>query len=188
MQGCRKPSTYLFIFFNSVPEKHNKVRHACTGYISFLQSVSQFSRSVMSDSLGPHGLQHARPHCPSPTPGIYSNSCPLSWWCHPTILSSVVPFSSCLQSFPASGPFVMRQLFRIRWLKYWSFSFSISLSDEYLRLISFSIKWFDPLIVQESQESSPTLQFQSISSIMFSLLYGPTLTYIHDYWKNHSFD
>ena len=65
----------------------------------------QFSRSVVSDSLWPHGLQHARPPCPSPTPGVYSNSCPLSRWCHPTISSSVVPFSSHLQSFPASGSF-----------------------------------------------------------------------------------
>ena len=70
-----------------------------------------FSRSVMSDSLWPHGLQHARPPCPSPTPGVYSKSYPLSWWCHPTISSSLVPFSSCLQSFPASGSFPMSQLF-----------------------------------------------------------------------------
>ena len=72
---------------------------------------SQFSRSVMSDSLRPHESQHARPPCPSPTPGIYPNSCPLSRWCHPTISSSVVPFSFCLQSFPASGSFPMSQLF-----------------------------------------------------------------------------
>ena len=75
-------------------------------------SSVQFSRSVVSDSLRPHGLQHARPPCPSPTPGVYSNSCPLSWWCHPTISSSsVIPFSSCLQCFPASGSFQMSQLF-----------------------------------------------------------------------------
>ena len=71
----------------------------------------QFSCSVMSDSLRPHGLQHTRPLCPSPTTGAYSNSCPLSWWCHPTISSSLVPFSSCLQSFPASGSFPMSQFF-----------------------------------------------------------------------------
>ena len=65
----------------------------------------QFSLSVMSNSLRPHRLQHARPPCPSPTPGVYSNSSPLSWWCHPAISSSVVPFYSCLQSFPASGSF-----------------------------------------------------------------------------------
>ena len=71
----------------------------------------QFSHSVVSDSLRPHGLQHARPPCPSPTPGFCSNSCPSSQWCHPTISSSVVPFSSCLKSFPASGSFPMSWLF-----------------------------------------------------------------------------
>ena len=71
----------------------------------------QFSHSVVSDSLQPHELQHTRPPCPLPTPRVYSNSCPLSWWCHPAILSSVVPFSSCPQSLPASGSFPMSQLF-----------------------------------------------------------------------------
>ena len=71
----------------------------------------RFSRSVVSSSLQPHGLQHTRLPCPSPTPGAYSNSRPLSWWCHPTISSSVEPFSSCLQSFPASGSFQMSQFF-----------------------------------------------------------------------------
>ena len=71
----------------------------------------QFGCSVVSDSLRSHGLQYARFPCPSPTPGIYSNSCPLSWWCHPMISSSVVHFSSCLQSFPASGSFLINQLF-----------------------------------------------------------------------------
>ena len=78
---------------------------------SFSHSLSQFSRSVVSNSLRPHGLQHARPPYPSPTPGAYSNSCPLSRWCHPTISSSVTPFSSCLQSFPASGSLPMSQFF-----------------------------------------------------------------------------
>ena len=82
-----------------------------------IQSASlQFSHSVVSDSLRPHRLQHARPPCPSPTPRIYSNSCPLSQWCHPTISSSFVPFSSCLQSFPASGSFQMSQT----WLSDWT--------------------------------------------------------------------
>ena len=74
-------------------------------------SSVQLSRSVVSDLLQPHGLQHARPPCPSPTPGAYPNSRPLSWWYHPTISSSVVPFSSCPQSFPASGSFQMSQIF-----------------------------------------------------------------------------
>ena len=103
----------------------------------------QFSHSVMSNSLWPHGLQHNRLPCPSATPGACSNSCPLSWWCHPIILFSLVPFSSCLQSFPAPGSFLMGQLFLIRWPKYWSFSFSISPSNEYSGLISFRIDWFD---------------------------------------------
>ena len=71
----------------------------------------QFSHPVVSNSLGPHGMQHTRPPCPSPTPGVYSNSCPLSWWCHPTISSSVIPLSSCLQSFPASRSFQLSQFF-----------------------------------------------------------------------------
>ena len=74
-------------------------------------SSVQFTCSVVSDSSWPHGLQHARIPCPSPTPGAYSDSCALSWWCHPTMSSSVVPFSSCLQSFPASGSFPMSQFF-----------------------------------------------------------------------------
>ena len=72
---------------------------------------TQFSSSVVSNSLWLHGLQHTRPPCPSPTPGAYSNSCPLSQWCHPTTSSSVIPFSSCLQSFPLSGSFPMSQFF-----------------------------------------------------------------------------
>ena len=79
----------------------------------FCFSSVQFSCSVVSDSLQPHELQHARPSCPSPTSRVYPNSCPLSWWCHPTISSSVVPFSSHPQSFPASGSFQMSQLFAI---------------------------------------------------------------------------
>ena len=80
-------------------------------YAEWSRSEVPFSRSVGSDSLWPHGLQHTRLPCPPPTPGAYSNSCPLSQWCHPTILSSVGPFSSCLQSFPASGSFPVNQFF-----------------------------------------------------------------------------
>ena len=119
---------------------------------TFIQKTSsvQFSHSVVSHSLRPHGLQHARPPCPLPTPGVYSNSCPSSLWCHPTISSSVIPFSSCLQSFPASGSFQMSQLvLPIRWPNYWSFNFSISPSNEYSGLISFRMVWLDLLAVQE---------------------------------------
>ena len=108
-----------------------------------------FSRSVMSDSLQPYGLQHARLPCPSPTPGACSNSSPLNQWCHPTISSSVALFSLCLQYFPASGSFPVSQFFLcIRWAKDWNFSFSTSPSNENSGLISFKIDWFNFLAVQ----------------------------------------
>ena len=116
----------------------------------------QFSCSVLSDSLPCHELQHARLPCPSPTPGACSNSHPSSWWCHPTISSSIVPFSSCLQSFPASGSCPLSQFFASDGQTIKSFSFSISPSHEYSGLISFWIDWFDLLAVQGTQESSPT--------------------------------
>ena len=111
----------------------------------------QFSCSIVSDSLRPHGLQHTRPPCPSPTPRVYSRSCPLSRWCHPIMSSSVIPFSSCLQSFPALGSFPMSQL--IRWPKYWSFGFSISPSNEHSGVISFRMDWLVLLAVQETLKS-----------------------------------
>ena len=114
--------------------------------------VSQFSRSVMSDSSWPHGLQPTRPPCPLPSPRVCSNLCSSSRWCHPTISSSVVPFSSCLQSFPASESFQMSQLF-IGWPKYWSFSLNISPSNEYSGLISFMMDWLDLLAVQGTLKS-----------------------------------
>jgi len=113
----------------------------------------QFSHSVMSDSLWSHGLQHDRLPCLSQTLGAYSNSCPLSQWCHSTISSSVVPFSALLQSYPASGSFSNESVLGIRWLKYWSFSFSISPSNEYSGLISFRMDWLDLLAVQGTLKS-----------------------------------
>ena len=102
----------------------------------------------MSNTLWPHEQQHSRPPCPSPTPGVHPNPCPLSRWCHLIISSSVVPFSSCSQSFPAS-----ESALRIRWLKYWSFSFNISPSNEHPGLISFRINWLDLLAVQGTFKS-----------------------------------
>jgi len=93
--------------------KKHRAGHGKTDWFKIgkvLFSSVQLSRSVESDSLWPHELQHARPPCPSPTPGVHSNSCSTSWWCHPAISSSVIPFSSCLQSFPASGSFTMSSL------------------------------------------------------------------------------
>ena len=112
----------------------------------------QFSRSVVSNSLRPHESQHARPPCPSPTPGVYSNSCPLSRWCHPAISSSVIPFSSRPQSFQYQGLCIESAL-RMRWPKYWSFSFSISSSNEHPGLISFRMNWLDLLAVQGTLKS-----------------------------------
>ena len=121
-------------------------------FVSLVKYLVQFSDSVMSNSLRPHEPQHTRPPCPSPTPGVHPNPCPLCQWCHPTISLSTVPFSSCPQSFPASGSFQMSQFF-IRWPKYWSFRFSISPSNEYSGLISFRMDWLDLLAVQGTLKS-----------------------------------
>ena len=123
-----------------------------------LFSLVQFSRSVVSDSLWPHELQHARPLCPSPSPGFHLNSRPMSQWCHPAISSSVVPFSSCPQSLPASV-FSNKSTLDMRWPKYWSFSFSIIPSKEQPGLISFRMDWLDLLAVQGTLKS--LLQHQS---------------------------
>ena len=103
----------------------------------------------MSDSLQPNEPKHARPPCLSPTPGVYPNPCPLSQWCHPTISSSVVPFSS----FPSIRVFSNESALRIRWPKYWSFSFNISPSSEHPGLISFRMDWLDLLAVQGTLKS-----------------------------------
>ena len=111
----------------------------------------QFNSSVVSNSLRPHESQDARPPSPSPAPRVYSNSCPSSRWCHLAIPSSLVPFSSCPQSFPATVFF--SESIRIRWPKYWSFSFSISPSSEHPGLISFRMNWLDLLAVQGTLKS-----------------------------------
>ena len=151
-------------------------------------NVLQFSHSVVSDSLRPHEPQHTRPPCASPTPGVYSTSCPLSQWCHPTISSSVIPFSFHLQSLPASGSFQRSQFFT-------SDGQNIGVSASASVLPMNIQDWFPlgltGLISLPSNglsESSPTLQFKSISSSVLSFLYRPTLTSIRGYWKNHSFD
>ena len=107
----------------------------------------------MSYSLWPHGLQHTRFFCPSPTPRACSNSCPLSQWCHPTISSSAISFSFHPQSFPESGSFSNESILPIRWPKYWSFSFSISPSNEYSGLISFRMDLLDFCAVQRTLKS-----------------------------------
>ena len=153
-----------------------------------------FSHSVVCDSLWPHRLQQARPPCPSPTPGAFSNSCPLSQWCHPTILILCHPLFLLPSIFPRIRVFSSELALHIRQPKYWSFSFSTSPSNGYSGLISFKIDFFQDWLVWspcssgDSQESSPTPQFKSINYLALSFLYGTTLTSIHDSWKKHSFD
>ena len=149
-------------------------------------SSVQFSRSVVPDSLQPHESQHARPPCPSPTPGVYSNSCPSSRGCHPAI-------SSChsLLLLPPIPPsirvFSNESTLHLRWPKYWSFSFNISPSNGHPGLISFRMDWLDLLAVQGTLKS--LLQHHSSkASSALSFLHSPTLTSIYDHWKNHSLD
>ena len=142
----------------------------------------------MSNSLGPHGLQQARPPCPLPTPGVCSNSCPLSWWCHPTISSSVVPFSSCLQSLPASGSFQMSQFFASGGQGIGA-SASASILPMYIQdwfplgltgLISLQFKGLSRIF---SQHHSSKASILHLSALFIVQLTHPS---IHDYWKNHS--
>ena len=145
-------------------------------FIGKMFSSVQFSHSVVADSLRPHESQHARPPCPSPTPGAHPNSCASSWWCHPAISSSVVPFSSCPQSLPASV-FSIESNLRMRWPKYWSFSFSISPSSEHPGLNSFRMDWLDFLAVQGTQVfPSTTVQKHQFFSAQPSLW---TSSHIH---------
>ena len=143
-----------------------------------------FSCSVMSNTLQPHGLQHARFLCPSLCPGACSNSCPLSWWCHPAISFSATLISSCSQSFPAEGLFQWvnssHQVAKV-------LDFSISPSNEYSGLISFRIDSFDLLAVQGSQDFYSTTVWKH-HFFWHSAFFMVQLTFIHDYWKNHSFD
>ena len=155
----------------------------------------QFSRSVVSDPLRPHGLQHNRLPCPSPTPRVYLNSCLLRQGCQPTISSSVVPFSSCLQSFPVSGSFPMSQFFTSG-----GQSTRVSASASILTMNIqdwFPLGWTGWISLQSKGLlrvfSNTTVQkyqfWYSINhSSVLSFLYGPTFTSIHDYWKNHSLD
>ena len=159
-------------------------------YLHLLCSLLLFSRSVVSNHLQPHGLQHSRLPCPPLSPGFCPNSCPLSQWCHPTISSSVALFSSCLLSFPTSGSFP------VSWLSIsGGQSIGASASASALVLPMNIQSWFplgltglSPCYPKDSQEFSPVTQFKSISFSVLSLLYGPTLTSIQKYWKNHSLD
>ena len=146
-----------------------------------------FSHSVLSESFHPHGLQHTRLPCPSLCPRACSNSGTFNQWCHPTISSSVVPFSSCLQSFPSSSFFLMGQFFASGGQ---NTEVSASTSVILMNIQDwFTLDWlvWSPCTPRDSQESSPTPQFKSINSSVLNL-HCPPLTSIRDYWKNHCFD
>ena len=159
--------------------------------VLFILWLSQFS-SVQSLShvwlFATHESPHARPPCPSPTPGLHSNSCPSSQWCHPAISPSVIPFFSCPQSLPASESFPVSQLFT-----WGGQSTGVSALASFLPkkpradLLHYGLvgSLWSP---RDSKESSPTPQFKSISSSALSLLHSPTLVSIYDHRKNHSLD
>ena len=151
-------------------------------------SSIQFSRSVTSDSLRPHEPQHTRPPCPSPTPGVHPNPCPLSWWCHPTNSSPVVPFSSCPQSFSASGSFQMSQLFASG-----GQSIGVSVSASVLPINTqdwYPLGWTGWISLKSKGLSRvfSNTTVQKLNTSAFNFLYGPILTSIHDYWRDHSLD
>ena len=152
-----------------------------------LPTSVQSSHSVVSDSFRPHELQQARPPCPSPTPQVHPNPWPLSWWCHPTISSSVVPCSSCPTSFPASGSSQMSQLFESG-----GQSIGVSASVPVLPMNTqdwFPLEWTGWISLQSKGLSrvftNTTVQHHTSA---LSLLHSLTLTSIHDHWKNHSLD
>ena len=157
-------------------------RMNCGGSFQFLLLLLSFKSCL---TLWPHGLQHTRIPCPSPSPGVCSNSCPLSQWCHPTISSSLTPLSSCPQSFPASGSFPVNRVFSSesalcnQVAKVWELPVNIQgwFPLGLIGLISLLFKGFSRVF------SSTTIWKHQF---LVSLPYGPILTSIYDYWKNHS--
>ena len=150
----------------------------------------QISRSVMSDSLRPHESQHARPPCPSPTPGVHPDSCPSSQWCHPAISSSVVPFSSCPQSLPASESFPRSQLFAWRGQSTGVSALASFLPKEIPGLISFRMDWLDLLAVQgtlksllQQHSSKASILQRSAFFTIWAFFQSATLT--AHYWTIH---
>ena len=138
-----------------------------------IYTIYQFSHSVLSNFLWPYGLQHTKLLCPSRTPGAYSNSCPLSWWCHLTISSSVVPFSSCIQSFAASGSSPMNQFFA-------SGGQNIGASaSAYSGLISFKIDWLDLLVLQGTLKSLLQHHSSKTSILWHSAFFMVQLSHPH---------
>ena len=148
--------------------------------------IQDFCAQSCPNSLQPHGLQHASLPCPSLSPAVCSDSCPLSWWYHPTISFCVTPFWS--QSFLASGSFPVSWLFTSGGQIIGASALAHSFISEYSGLISFRIDWFDLLAAQETPTSSLAPQFKSINTSALSFPYGPAFTSVYHYWKNCSFD
>ena len=148
----------------------------------------QFSHSVVSDTLQPHGLQHLRLPCPSPTPRACSKLMSIKLVMPSNHLILCHPFLLLLSIFPSIRVFFNESVLHIRWPKYWSFSFSISPSNEYSGLVSFRIDWFDLFAVQGTLKSLLQHHNSKASILCCSVFFMVQLTSIHDYWKNHSFD
>ena len=174
---------YSFIYLSYV-DMYNMAIYVPNKHVEYFFSSVQFSCSVMSDSLRPHEMQHSRPPCPSPTPGVHSNSRPSSPWWHPAISSSIVPFSSCPQSLPASDFFPMSQ--RFTW---GGQSTGISVLASFLPK---NTQDWSPLerMGWISLQSMGLSRVFSNTTVQTHQFFGtePTLTSIHDYWKNHSLD
>ena len=186
---------YIFFFMGKLSGKNmTKVDFKRTKQVvkrislKYVFHSVQFSHSVMSNSLWPHESQHARPPSPSTTPRVHSNSCPSSRWCHPAISSSVVPFSSCPQSLPASESFPMSQPFTLGGQ---SIGISALASIPPINTQDWSpLEWTSWISLQSKGLKSllQQPQLKSINSLALSFLHSPTLTSIHDHWKNHSLD
>ena len=170
----------LYLHCSTLAKWHT---HQCHDSSETLHQLLHFGYSVMFDSLWPHGLQHTRLPCPSPTPGVYSNSCPLSRWCHPTISYSVVPFSFYFQPLPVSGSFPMCQFFTSG-----GFSFRSVLPMNIQDWFPLGWTGLISLLSKGCSRVFTNTQFKSINSPALSFLDSTTLASIHDHRKNHSLD
>ena len=150
-------------------------------FFNAVASSVQFSRSVVSNSLRPHGLQHTRPPCPSPTPRAYWNACPSRRWCPSNYLILCLPLLLLPSIFPSIRGFSSASVLHIRWPKYWSFSFSFSPSNEYLGLISFRMDWLDILVVQRSLKNLLQHHSSKASSLRHSAFFIVQLS--HPKWQ-----
>ena len=172
---------YGFVSFNIIVVKFIHIDENSHSLFIFI-AENLLIQSIVHENLSPlfHGLQHARPPCPSPSPKVCPSSCPLHQWCHPAILFSDTSFSFCPQSFSASGTFP-KSAISIKWPKYWSFSFS--LSNEYSGLVSFKIDWLDLLAVQGTLRSllqdhsskASILQLSAFFTVQLSIWVGKTI-------------